>query len=123
MRFLFPSNYFSPSQVDDQYLEQANCLRNLGFEISVISLENLALGTAKISPMPTLGEKLVYRGWMLTPEDYSLLINIARKVGADLLISLDEYTLMHYLPNWYLLIHDLNLRQDFFLLTMIWRKH
>jgi hypothetical protein len=42
MRFIFPSDYFNPKKVDEAYIEQVDCLRNMGFETSVISLEALA---------------------------------------------------------------------------------
>lgn len=116
MRFLFPSDYFNPKKVDEAYLEQVDCLRNVGFEASVISLEVLASGSAKIFPIPEPGETLVYRGWMLTPNDYCSLVNAVRNAGADVLTSQDEYLATHYLPNWYPLIRDLTPETRFFLI-------
>jgi hypothetical protein len=114
MRFLFPSDYFNPKQVDEAYSEQVGCLQNVGFEASVISLEALASGSAKISPIPQPGETLIYRGWMLAPDDYSRLVDVVRNAGADVLTSHDEYLLTHYLPNWYPLIRDFTPETRFF---------
>ena len=114
MRFLFPSDYFNAKKVDEAYSEQVDCLRNIGFETSVISLEALASGSAKIFPQPDSGSKLIYRGWMLTPDDYSLLVNVVVNSGAEVLISRDEYLATHYLPNWYPLIRDLTPETHFF---------
>jgi len=114
VRFLFPSDYFNAKKVDEAYSEQVDCLRNIGFEVSVISLEALASGSSKIFPMPDLGTKLIYRGWMITPDDYSLLVNAVRNAGADVLISHDEYLATHYLPNWYPAIRDLTPETHFF---------
>jgi hypothetical protein len=107
MRFLFPSDYFKPQRVDSAYTEQCDRLQASGFDTSVISLENLALGTAKIYPQPDPDERLIYRGWMISPDDYSLLVNAVRNTGADLWIDRDEYLRTHYLPNWYPLLPDL----------------
>ena len=107
MRFLFPSDYFKPQRVDSAYIEQFDRLQASGFDTSVISLENLSLGAAKIYPQPHPDEKLIYRGWMISPDDYSLLVNAVRKTGADLWIDRDEYLRTHYLPNWYPLLQDL----------------
>ncbi|MBL1179109.1 ATP-grasp domain-containing protein, partial [Pantanalinema sp. GBBB05] len=107
MRFLFPSDYFNPQQVDAAYLEQVGCLQNVGFETSVISLEALVSGEAKISPIPQPGETLIYRGWMLTADDYSRLVDVVKNTGADVLTSHDDYLATHYLPKWYPLIRDL----------------
>lgn len=114
MRFLFPCDYFSAKKADEAYFEQVDCLRNMGFETSVISLEALASGTPKIFPPPNLGEKVIYRGWMITPNDYLLLVNAVRNTGADVLISHTEYLATHYLSNWYPLIHDLTPETRFF---------
>ncbi len=107
MRFLFPSDYFKPQRVDSAYTEQCDRLQARGFSTSVISLENLSLGAAKIYPQPDPGEQLIYRGWMLSPDDYSLLVNAVRTTGADLWIDRDEYLSTHYLPNWYPFLQDL----------------
>lgn len=104
--FIFPSDYFKPKQVDSAYLEQFECLRDSGFETLVISLEALSSGTPQIFPVPSCS-KLVYRGWMLAPRDYSRLVDAVRTAGSDLWISSDEYLSNHYLPNWYPLISDL----------------
>jgi ATP-grasp domain, R2K clade family 3 len=114
VRFLFPSDYFNTKKVDEAFLEQVDCLRRVGFETSVISLEALSSGTSKIFPVTDPGEKLIYRGWMITPDDYSRLANTVRNTGADVLISYDEYLATHYLPNWYPLIHDLTPETRFF---------
>lgn len=114
MRFLFPSDYFNAKKVDEAFSEQVDCLRNIGFETSVISLEALASGSAKIFPQPDSASKLIYRGWMLTPDDYSLLVNVVVNSGAEVLISRDEYLATHYLPNWYPLIPDLTPETRFF---------
>lgn len=112
MKFLFPSDYFNTKKVDSAYSELFCCLRNIGFETSIISLEALASG--KIFPTPEPGSKLVYRGWMLTSDDYSLLVNAVRRTGNNVLISHDEYLATHYLPNWYPLIRDLTPQTRFF---------
>lgn len=114
MRFLFPSDYFNTKKVDEEYSEQVDCLRNIGFETSVISLEALSSGYSKIFPQPDSGSKLIYRGWMITPDDYSLLVNVVMDASAEVLISRDEYLATHYLPNWYPLIRDLTPETLFF---------
>ncbi len=114
MNFVFPSDYFNPEKVDEAYGEQANCLRDIGFEISVISLETLALGESRIFPIPAPQSKVVYRGWMLTSRKYSLLVNRIKSAGSETLTSHDEYLATHYLSNWYPLIHDLTPETCFF---------
>ncbi len=114
MRLLLPSDYFNPKQVDEAYAEQANCLGQIGVETSAIALEALSSGSAKIFPAPDPGVKVLYRGWMLTPDHYFLLVNAVKNSGADVLISHQEYLATHYIPNWYPLIADLTPETRFF---------
>lgn len=114
MRFLFPSDYFNPRKPDEGFLEQVTCLRNAGFETSVISLETLESGSSKISPVPAPGSKVIYRGWMLSPADYESLASAVQSTGADVLTSQTEYLLTQYLPNWYPLLVDLTPETRFF---------
>lgn len=114
MKFIFPSSYFNPKQVDEAYSEQVDCLRNIGFETSVISLEALVSGSSKINPIPEPGSELIYRGWMLSGDDYLLLVNAVKNTGAKLSISHEEYLSTHYLPNWYPLLRDLTPETHFF---------
>jgi ATP-grasp domain, R2K clade family 3 len=108
MRFLFPSDYFNPKQVDEAYSEQADCLRKMGFETSVIAIDALATGAYRISPIPNSETTIiVYRGWMITPDDYSQLVSVVKRTGSEVLTSCDEYIATHYLPNWYPLLQDL----------------
>jgi hypothetical protein len=114
VRFLFPSDYFNTKKVDEAFLDRVTCLRSVGFETSVISLDALASGTSNISPLPDSGEKLIYQGWMMTPADYLQLTKVVKDAGADSFTSHDEYLTTHYLPNWYPLIRDLTPETRFF---------
>ncbi|PSB54972.1 ATP-grasp domain-containing protein [Chamaesiphon polymorphus] len=114
MRFIFPSDYFKPKRVDSAYAEQFALLGDRGCANSLISLENLSLDSSTIYPEPNPGEQLIYRGWMLAPDDYSLLVNAVKNAGAEMWIDRDEYLRTHYLPNWYPLLHDLTPETYFF---------
>ncbi|MCW5315706.1 ATP-grasp domain-containing protein [Nostoc sp. KVJ3] len=114
MRFLFPSDYFNPKKADAAYLEQVASMEDAGFVTSVVSLELLASGSSKIIPIPYPGSKVVYRGWMLSPSDYELLVSLVESTGASVLTSKVEYLATHYLPNWYPLIADLTPETKFY---------
>ncbi|MFL9454006.1 ATP-grasp domain-containing protein [Tolypothrix bouteillei VB521301_2] len=112
--FLFPSDYFNPKAVDEAFLEQAKSLQNAGFETAVISLESLSTTSPKSAPKLSHGSDVVYRGWMLSPSDYNLLVNIINNTGACAFTSLSEYLAAHYLPNWYPQIKDLTPETKFY---------
>jgi len=113
-RFLFPSDYFNPKQVDEAYLKEVDCLQRVGFKTSVVSWQTWNLGSSKIFPQPEQGTEVIYRGWMLSADNYLLLINAVRNAGAKVFISHEEYLRAHYLPNWYPLICDLTPATHFF---------
>ncbi|MBW4623154.1 MAG: ATP-grasp domain-containing protein [Cyanosarcina radialis HA8281-LM2] len=114
MRFIFPSDYFNPKQADAAYIEQMTCLQNAGFATSVISIESLGSGLAKIIPVPDRDLPVVYRGWMLSPADYELLVRLVESTEARVLTSPTKYLAAHYLPNWYPLIADLTPETKFY---------
>jgi ATP-grasp domain, R2K clade family 3 len=114
MRFIFPSDYFNPKHVDEAYSAEFDYLQQHGFEVSVISLEGLKSGSSKIYPAPASDAKLIYRGWMLSADDYLRLVNAVRTTGAEMWIDRNEYLATHYLPNWYPLIRDLTPETHFF---------
>lgn len=89
-------------------------MQNAGFATSVISLESLGSGSSKIIPVSTPDSKVVYRGWMLSPGDYELLVSVVESTGASVLTSKDEYLATHYLINWYPLIADLTPETKFY---------
>ena len=89
-------------------------LRSAGFSTAVISLESLEDISPKISPAPPPGSNVIYRGWMLSPSDYQLMVNAIERVGASAFTSQSEYLATHYLPNWYPLITDLTPATKFY---------
>ncbi len=114
MIFLFPSDYFNPKVVDEAYLEQAKSMQNAGFETAVISLESLSTSSPYISPILCKGLDVVYRGWMLSPSDYNLLLNVIENQKKSAFTSLSEYLATHYLINWYPQITDLTPETKFY---------
>lgn len=112
--FLFSSDYFNPKKVDEAFLAQATYLQNAGFSTSVISLELLGSDAAKILPVLSPGSKVVYRGWMLSPSDYELLVSVMENTGASAFTSKTEYLATHYIRNWYPLIADLTPETKFY---------
>ncbi|WP_310482232.1 hypothetical protein [Chamaesiphon sp. VAR_48_metabat_403] len=51
--FLFPSDYFRPTLVDEMYLSEATAFRQAGFQVAVVSLESLSSDSPQIRPSLT----------------------------------------------------------------------
>ena len=130
MRVLFPADYFSPKKPDEIFLDQAAAFKSIEWEISTINFEELT-PSSTITPVPEKGGSVLYRGWMLSAEEYGCYISSIENVGAQPFTSLTEYLLTHHLPNWYGIINDLtpetvifsldqNLEQE--LINLGWEK-
>jgi hypothetical protein len=106
LHFLFPSDPLDAKEADDIFRKQAGAMRQLGFGVSLFSLEELQIGNFKIrGPIPQ-GATVVYRGWMMEAAEYQKLVELIRSRGAMPLTSLNAYLSCHHLPNWYPLISD-----------------
>ncbi len=108
MRLLYPADFFDSTRPDEIFAAEAAAFEASSFDRSVIDLNALqGGGRAKVRPLPPAGETIVYRGWMLTPDEYSLLVEVISRSGAVLLTSAETYGSTHYLPNWSPRIRDL----------------
>ncbi|MFB2979945.1 ATP-grasp domain-containing protein [Microseira sp. BLCC-F43] len=112
--FLFPSDYFNPKKVDEMYLDQVASLSDAGFDTAAISLESLGNSSPKISPILSQSAEVIYRGWMLSPSNYELLVSAIESMGASAFTSLTEYLNTHYLPSWYPLVAELTPETKFY---------
>lgn len=105
--FLFPSDPLKSKKPDDAFTDQIEAFRKVGFETAIISLEDLHQGECKVIPKISTSEQIVYRGWMLSGNEYTNLSRAIASLKAEMLIDVESYLLCHHLPNWYPLISDL----------------
>ena len=103
---LYPSSPIRTRKPDEQYAEEVDAVRDAGFEVSVFSLENFQGGEFAAFPPLPMNAQVLYRGWMLSAEEYQTLSAAITNAGANLLVSAEEYLSSHYLPNWYPLIQE-----------------
>jgi hypothetical protein len=73
----------------------------------LFSHEDFMAGQLRMQPPPQGGERVLYRGWMLAPEHYRTLAESAKRAGAQLFTSPEDYILCHHLPCWYPLLAEL----------------
>ncbi len=106
IRFLFPSDVLKPKKPDDAFISQIESFSQAGFEISLVSLESLQQGNLQISPSIPNGDIVVYRGWMMSSDEYADLCSSINTHGAKMLTDVETYLRCHHLPNWYPLISE-----------------
>ena len=106
--FVFPADPLEPG-VDAAFTEQAAELIAAGFPV----------WTFRDGKILTKGQSaqeqtVIYRGWMLSAEEYRTFLAAVEKIGATALTGLDEYLLCHHIPNWYPLLKDFTAQTAFF---------
>jgi hypothetical protein len=107
MHFLLPADPLDPRKPDEAFLDQIEALRRRGFTTSLVDLEKLGTAGTPFRNPPPPGSRVVYRGWMMKPEVYGLLVRAITVAGAEAFVSTDAYAACHHLPNWYPLISEL----------------
>ena len=101
MLLLFPSNPLDKSAADDAYAEEFAVARAADLGCHLFSFEDFQAGDFKPRPAFREGEQVLYRGWMLSPEDYSKLHDGIATRGGVAVTTPVQYRLCHHLPEWY----------------------
>lgn len=101
---LFCESPIQPNKVDEDFEDQFISAKENGFETllfnfeDLTSAENPSIATKRIKPNDRLS-KAIYRGWMLTPKQYSILYNDLLSKNYKLINTVEEYQNCHYLPD------------------------
>ena len=100
MRLLFPSDPFCSRKAEEPYVEEFDAAVAAGLPVSLFSFEDFQAGSFGCKPAAMEGEKVVYRGWMLSAAQYHSLFDLLSEQGMKLVTSPAQYQLCHYLPGW-----------------------
>ena len=102
LAFIYPSDYFNPQKVDEEYFEEYEAAKKHGFPVFVFDEEQFKdNGNIKLHPVPNSSVQAFYRGWMLKPELYQLFYDSLLTKGVELFTKSDEYSRFHSFPNIY----------------------
>lgn len=114
MRILYPFNPLNSREADEPYLEEYNTLKSAGIDCSLFDVD--ALKNNEFNPKPTLetGESVLYRGWMLNPENYKKLAALIEKKGATPVTDYYHYLKCHHITGWYALCRQFTPESVFF---------
>lgn len=107
MHLLYPSSPLQPRLPDEQVAAEVAAVRAVGFEVSLFSLENFQGGEFRANPSIPSGASVLYRGWMLSAQEYESLVDAIVRADASPVTSAEAYLACHHLPNWYPRISDL----------------
>jgi hypothetical protein len=110
MLVLFPSDPFETYKPDPDWAEEARIAQECGHEVAYVHHESLVNDddpAAAVKKVPEQGETVrgLYRGWMLTSDQYEKLHGaLMRDRGVDLITSPEEYARVQNMPEWMRLI-------------------
>jgi hypothetical protein len=110
MRIVFACDPMRARQVDPAYAAEAAAAAQSGFASSSIDLEALVergdvqRAVRNVDPSAAGNELGIYRGWMMTPEQYALLYGGLAAKGIQLVNTPAAYRHCHHLPESYALI-------------------
>lgn len=88
--FIYPEDYFTPGMPDEEFAKECEIARELGFEVAFYNQETLLPKNI----LPEFG--YIYRGWMLSPDDYKKLDNYVQNRFGIMLVSVDNYVSTHF---------------------------
>lgn len=101
---LFCESPFQWNNVDEDFEDQFISAKENGFETLLFNFEDLTsegrclLATRRIKSQDKLAHA-IYRGWMLTPKQYSILYNDLLSKKIKLINTVEQYQNCHYLPD------------------------
>ncbi len=91
MKLLYPADFFRPTQPDEMFVDEINGFAGIGVGYSVINIDE---ADSSVSRLPVSLEKdqtVVYRGWMVTQEEYRRLLRVIVETGAQPLTDVSRY--------------------------------
>jgi hypothetical protein len=99
----------TPQAMEDRMELEMEAAEELGIAQHSIVLEDVIDGELDraLELLPRRGRRLLYRGWMLTEDEYAALHEALLERDHSLVVSPEEYAAAHYLPNYHPEIEDL----------------
>ena len=111
MLFLYPQHPLDAKVVDESYETEYKTVKKQGFDVGLVDIDALIMeNDAKQTVKKVLKQEeettALYRGWMLTSEQYTLLYRALQEKNVVLLNNPAEYEHCHHLPSSYELIQE-----------------
>ena len=103
MLLLLPADPLRSRRVDEHFAPEAEAAQEAGIEVALVDHDALTSGASASNALAGVSPSTdaVYRGWMLTSEQYAGLVETAGRRGAALRTSASQYRTAHELPGWY----------------------
>jgi ATP-grasp domain, R2K clade family 3 len=107
-QFLFPSSMLNPRTVDEHFESQADAVDVYALvDMDALMSQN---GDVAFRRLQNITEPIVYRGWMLSENEYGALEFALGQRGITLVTQTADYLKAHHLPGWIKTFEDLSPR-------------
>jgi len=101
VQIIYPAQLFSPRIPDEAYAQEYECAREKGLHCLLLSSDAAAMGEYRFSTAFQPGNPAIWRGWMMSDQEYRQLCSAVAKKGVEMMTSPEAYLRCHYLPGWY----------------------
>lgn len=100
---LFPSQPFSPRDIDLDFEYERSAARRVGLTTALVDHTRVCDGDASgaVARVPEGENTAIYRGWMLKPAQYESMYRALAARGSRLINDPAAYHTCHYLPDSY----------------------
>jgi hypothetical protein len=106
MQIIYPSQLFHPTMPDETFEQEFRCAQQKGIHCLLLSSDAAAMGEYRFSSPFQADVPVIWRGWMMTGDEYRQLHQAVVKRGAALMTSPEDYLRSHHLTGWYSLCRD-----------------
>jgi len=111
--FLFGCDSKNNTIVDATFLEEYDYLKSRDVKVFIIDLENILSKDDVLIEKSLYPVSLIYRGWMLSYQQYEKLYQLLLTKNYQLMVSPTAYRESHYLDKWYPKLSDLTAKTYF----------
>lgn len=101
---LFPSSYWSRDEIDDEFGPERDAALAAGeLDVTIFDFETFHAGgeLELTSGLPSPLLPVIYRGWMMLPDEYARFCEGLSGIGLAPLVSPAAYESLHLFPNSY----------------------
>ena len=105
---LYPCSFSDYRSVEEDMREEYAAALDTGlFQVILFNYDEwLAGDRIRMTKQDVITDNIIYRGWMLKPEEYAELYSQMKVRGISLLVSPSDYTSMHLFPSVYPFIRE-----------------
>lgn len=101
MQIIYPDDYSKTGKPDEAFEQEYRCAQRLNIHCLLLSSEDMALGKYTFSHPFKSDSPVIWRGWMLSEDEYHQLYHAVNTHGGQMLETPEDYIHNHHITGWY----------------------